>query len=70
MGEKIRALGAENTSLRTASATSSGDSLDHRLSQVYNELDLARAEVEIMEFTARRDQQRIADLENMVRSTL
>ncbi|XP_071477113.1 uncharacterized protein [Diadema antillarum] len=68
MGEDLKAVRDENHRLKQIESRDSGDgmdSLNHRLSQIQNELELSRAEVEIMEFTAKRDQQRITDLESM-----
>ncbi|XP_072164772.1 uncharacterized protein [Diadema setosum] len=66
MGEDLKAVRDENHRLKQSRDSGDGmDSLNHRLSQIQNELELSRAEVEIMEFTAKRDQQKITDLESM-----
>nr|XP_054774608.1 uncharacterized protein LOC129282771 [Lytechinus pictus] len=82
MGDKLKVLREANTRLKTqlqslkedvSQLTSAPaimeqprDDTDHRLSQAQNELELARAEVELMEFTSGRDKQRIIDLESML----
>nr|XP_054774607.1 paramyosin-like [Lytechinus pictus] len=82
MGDKLKVLREANTRLKTqlqslkedvtqltsvpAVVEQPRDDTDHRLSQAQNELELARAEVELMEFTSGRDKQRIIDLESMV----
>eukprot|EP00057_Strongylocentrotus_purpuratus_P027827 XP_011682301.1 PREDICTED: uncharacterized protein LOC100891373 isoform X3 [Strongylocentrotus purpuratus] len=81
MGDKLKALREENAGMKAqlqglkedvtehtdaTTFNTPGDDTDHRLSQAENELVLARAEVELMEFTSGRDKQRIIDLESLL----
>lgn len=85
MGDKLKALREENAGMKAqlqvlkedvtehtdaTTFNTPGDDTDHRLSQAENELVLARAEVELMEFTSGRDKQRIVDLESLVSQRL